>query len=91
MILRKEAGITLDEAFERMKEFCETKRQYEGLEKGLMSGFSMDFVDTLMDWLPNFSLATSPGVFGPPIRKEDLFRDGPMSDRDRIMRRDPKT
>jgi hypothetical protein len=88
MLLRKNAGITLDSACEKMGM---DKKIYASIEKGFLGkGLEDDIIDELMNWLPGFSLATSPGVTGPPIRKSDVDRDAdgkPPSDRDRILRR----
>lgn len=90
MLLRKNAGITLDTACQKMGM---DKKMYAAVEQGRMGktfDLDDDLVDELMNWLPGFSPATAPGVTGPPIRKQDVDRDGdgkPPSDRDRMMRR----
>jgi hypothetical protein len=91
MLLRKNAGITLDDACARMEM---DKRVYAAIEAGEFSKKTMDIDDDLidewMDWLPGFSPATSPGVHGPPIRKSDVDREAdgkPPSDKDRMLRR----
>lgn len=88
MLLRKNAGISLDQACEKMGI---PKKLYAAIEAGKI-GRELDdeMIDEWMSWLPGFSPATAPGVTGPPLRRADLDRDGdgkPPSDRDRILRR----